>query len=186
MSRLSSNFLSCRCIGYHQVLIHVSLPVILQVLTNVSLPSIIHVPTLLVYRFTNTFLSCQLTGYHTSSYSCQFTGYTGSYSYQFTGYHLRFYTWQWTCYIQVLTNVNVPATQQLLTHAGVSRSPCKFLPVSVYRLLLIVLHKFLPVSVYRLLLIVFNKFLPMSPYRLSQVLTYIRQILTQVSVPAII
>lgn len=122
MSRLSSNFLSCRCISYHQVLIHVSLPVILQVLTNVSLPAIIHVPTLLVYRFTNTFLSCQLTGYHTSSYSCQFTGYTGSYSYQFTGYHLRFYTWQWTCYIQVLTNVNVPATQQLLTHAGVCRS----------------------------------------------------------------
>lgn len=86
-------------------------------------------------------------------------------SYEFTGYNLRFYTWQCTSCYQVLTDVNVPATKQLLTH-----SSCKFLPVSVYQLLLIVLHKLLPVS----------------PYRLSQVLTYIRQVLTQVSVPTII
>lgn len=87
-------------------------------------------------------------------------------SYEFTGYNLRFYTWQCTSYYQVLTNVNVPATiKQLLTH-----SSCKFLPVSVYQLLLIVSHKLLSVS----------------PDRLSEVLTYIRQVLTQVSVPTII
>lgn len=169
MVRLSYNFLSCRWIGYHSVLIHVSLPIILQVLTNISLPAIIHVLTISVYRLTNMFSSCQFTGYHTISYQLSHKFLLMSVyrlSYEFTGYNLRFYTWQCTSYYQVLTNVNVPATiKQLLTH-----SSCKFLPVSVYQLLLIVLHKLLSVS----------------PDRLSEVLTYIRQVLTQVSVPTII
>lgn len=129
--------MGCPTISYH-----VSVSVIIAFLISVNLPIIIQVFTRQCTgyhtsshshqftRYHTSSYSCQFTGYHTRSYQCQFTGYhTSSHSLQFTGYHTRsyscqftsflyytrfFYTCQCTFYIQVLTNVSVPATKNYL------------------------------------------------------------------------
>lgn len=195
MYGLSYNFLSCQCISYHsisyqcqftdyhtfkflhvsvlviiQVLAHISLPVIIQVLTHVSLPVIIQ-------DLINVSLPV---------------------------------------IIQVLTHFSLPVIIQGLIHVNLPVSCIihvffthvnvpfiyKFLPMLVYRLLKITyscrcmsvtMQVLIHISVQTA--IASHKFLPVSLCRLSKVLTFIsvnvhvpfiRQVLPQVSVPAII